>query len=422
MATPGTPLSFSDVLRLRPVRRLWIAQIVSVFGDFLAVFAIIAVVTFKLHGTATQVAMVLVSFMAPLAIVSPLAGVFVDRWHLKRTMIASDLIRGVLVLALVFVHDLYVIYVILFTMSVVSAFFVPAQSVAVRTLVPMAGLMAVNGLMSQAQQGSLIVAPSVAGGLVQLVGANSCFLYDSFSFFFSAALVMTLTIDRQAPRTESSELAASESPAVLDSMRQGFGFIFKHSTISFVILSMTAGMFAMRCFGALLSIYVRDVLHSTSAVFGVLNTLIGIGMIIGTQLLTRFTRHIPQQNLVVYGLGGMGIAVLTTAAFGTMGSTAAGMLGLGLCASAIFITATTLIQHETPHELLGRVMSCLMSLVAGSQVISMFVAGPVAEKIGIPNLYYGSAAMLVGIGVVGYFKLPKAEKAEAEKAESAKTG
>ena len=50
----------------------------------------------------------------------------------------------------------------------------------------------------------------------------------------SAALVMTLTIDRQALRTESS--------AVLVSMRQGFGFIFRHSTISFVLLSMTAGM------------------------------------------------------------------------------------------------------------------------------------------------------------------------------------
>ncbi len=46
----------------------------------------------------------------------------------------------------------------------------------------------------------------------------------------------------------------------------------------------------------------------------------------------------------------------------------------------------------------------------------MFVAGPVAEKIGIPNLYYGSAAVLVGIGVVGYFKLPKVEKAESAKA------
>jgi MFS family permease len=406
---PDTPLSFGEVLRMRPVRRLWIAQIVSVFGDFLAVFAIIAQVTFALHGSATQVAMVLVSFMAPFAIVSPVAGVFVDRWHVKRTMVASDLIRGVLVLALVFVNDLYLIYAILFTMSVFSSFFVPAQSVAVRTLAPMAGLMAVNALMSQAQQGSQIIAPSVAGELVQLVGANSCFLFDSFSFFFSAALVMTLTIERQSGGVEAS--------AVLGSMRQGFRFIFTHATISFVILSMTAGMFALRCFGALLSVYVRDVLLSTSAAFGVLNTLIGIGMIVGTQLLTRFARHVPKQNLVVYGLGGMGVAVLITAIFGRMGSTAAGMLGLGFCAAAIFVTATTLLQQETPHELLGRVMSCLMSLVAGSQVIAMLVAGPLAEKTGIPNLYYGSAAMLVGIGIAGHFKLPRAAHAQAAQAD-----
>src|SRR5258708_6289663 len=110
----------------------------------------------------------------------------------------------------------------------------------VRALAPMAGLMAVNGLMSQAQQGSQIIAPSIAGELVQLVGANSCFLFDSFSFFFSAALVVTLTIDRQAGRSEAS--------AVLDSMRQGFRFIFTHSTISFVVLSMTAAVFWMRWF------------------------------------------------------------------------------------------------------------------------------------------------------------------------------
>src|SRR5262249_274039 len=153
------------------------------------------------------------------------------------------------------------IYAILFTMSVVSSFFIPAQSVAVRTLAPMAGLMAVNGLMSQAQQGSMIIAPSIAGELVELAGANSCFLFGSLSFFFSAALVITLTIERETDRAGGT--------AVLDSMRQGFRFIFTHSTISLVILSMTAGMFAMRSFGALLSLYVRDVLRSTSAAFGV---------------------------------------------------------------------------------------------------------------------------------------------------------
>ena len=415
MASPTPQLTFRDVLKIRAVRRLWLAQLVSIFGDFLAIFAVFSLVTFQLHGTPTQVSMILVAYMLPLAVVSPLAGVFVDKWNVKWTMITSDLVRGLLVLALIFVRDLNAIYVIFLALSTVSSFFVPAQSVAVRALAPAAGLLAVNGLMSQAVQGAQIVSPAIAGLLVQWFGANACFVFDSFSFFFSASMVMTLAIHR----TPSPGAAAS---SVLSSMRQGFTFIFTHTAISFVILAMTAGMFAVRCFGALLSIYVRDVLNSTSAAFGVLNTLIGVGMIIGTQLLTRFARHIPQQNLVVYGLGGMGVAVLTTAAFGTMGSTAAGMLGLGLCSSAIFITATTLIQHETPHELLGRVMSCLMSLVAGSQVISMFVAGPVAEKIGIPNLYYGSAAMLVGIGVVGYFKLPKAEKAEGEKAESAKTG
>jgi MFS family permease len=413
MATPAAQLSFRDVLRLRPVRRLWIAQIVSVFGDFLAIFAIIALVTFKLHGTATDVAMVLVSFMAPFAIVSPLAGVFVDRWNLKRTMIASDLIRGVLVLGLVFVHNLWAIYAILFVMSVVSSFFIPAQSVAVRTIAPLAGLMAVNALMSQAQQGSQIIAPSVAGGLVQLVGANSCFLFDSFSFFFSAALVMTLTLDR--PPAPAANAGAR---SVLDSMGQGFRFIFTHPTISFVITAMTSGMFAMRCFGALLSVYVRDVLSSTSAAFGILNTLIGVGMIVGTQLLTRFARRIPQQNLVVYGLGGMGVAVFVTAILGSMAGTVAGMLGLGFCAAAIFITATTLLQRETPQELLGRVMSCLMSLMAGSQVLAMFIAAPVAEKAGIRNLYFASAAMLLLIGAIGHFRLPappaKAAASEAD--------
>ena len=69
-------------------------------------------------------------------------------------MIASDVVRGLLVLALLFVRDLNAIYAILFVMSIFSSFFVPAQSVAVRTLAPAGGLLAVNALMSQAVQGS----------------------------------------------------------------------------------------------------------------------------------------------------------------------------------------------------------------------------------------------------------------------------
>jgi DHA3 family macrolide efflux protein-like MFS transporter len=399
MTTPSAPLSFSDVLRIRSVKRLWIAQIVSVFGDFLALFAVISLITFKYHGTPTQIALILVSFLLPLAIISPIAGVYVDKWNLKATMVGSDVIRGMLILTLVFVHDLYAIYAVFFVLACVSAFFIPAQSVTVRTIAPAAGLMTVNALMSQAVQGSQIIAPSIAGGLVQLVGANACFLFDAVSFFVSAGLVMTLTIHREP---SPARLAAS---SVFASMRDGFSFIFSHATVSFVIVSMTAGMFAVRCFGALLSVYVRDILGSTSAAFGILQTFIGVGMIVGTQSITRFARHIPKQHMVLYGLGGMGVAVFFTALFSRMWSTAVGMFGLGVGAAFIMITSQTVLQQETPKDLLGRVTSALMSLLAMSQVIAMFVAGPVAERAGIRTLYFASAAMLVCIALIGQSKL-----------------
>src|SRR5579864_1061439 len=108
--TPTAPqLSFREVLRDRSIRRLCLAQLVSIFGDFLAVFAVFAIVTFQLHGTATQVAMILVAYLLPLAIISPIAGVFVDKWNVKWTMILSDTIRGFLVLTLLFQRDLNVI-------------------------------------------------------------------------------------------------------------------------------------------------------------------------------------------------------------------------------------------------------------------------------------------------------------------------
>jgi DHA3 family macrolide efflux protein-like MFS transporter len=385
MATPAPQLGFRDVLSVPSVRRLWLAQLVSIFGDFLAVFAIFSVVTFQMHGTPMQVSMILVAFLTPLAVISPFAGVYVDKWNVKWTMIASDLIRGVLVVALLFV---------------------PAQSVAVRTIAPAAGLMAVNALMSQAIQVTQIVTPAISGVLVDWLGASSCFIFDSFSFFFSAGMVMSLTINRQGA-------TGSTAGSLVNNLQQGFRFIFTHAAISFVMISMASGMFAVRCFGALLSVYVRDILASTASTFGYLNSMIGVGMIIGTQVLQRVSRSVSKQHLVTFGLAGMGLGVLITAVFWRILTTAAGMLALGFSAAFIMVTSQTLIQQETPQEMLGRVSSSLMSLMAVSQVLAMFFAGPVADKAGLRSLYFGSAAMLAVIASIGFMKLRRTEPAAA---------
>src|SRR3954470_1455326 len=117
-AAPPVPLTFRDVMR-----RVWYAQVISLFGDFLALFAVIAVVSFRMHGTAAQLTGLQIAYMLPIVFVGPIAGVFVDRWPLKPTLISSDLIRAVLAVLLIPSTSVWQVYLVLAALSCVSAFF-----------------------------------------------------------------------------------------------------------------------------------------------------------------------------------------------------------------------------------------------------------------------------------------------------------
>src|SRR5260221_468034 len=223
-------------------------------------------------------------------------------------MIASDLIRAVLVVFLIFATDIRHIYLIFFALSTVSSFFIPAQTVTLRTLCPPEGLMAANALMSQAIQVTQIVSPAIAGVLVASAGPNFCYYFDAVSFLFSAFMVYGIAVHR-APQPGAKNLRA-----LLADLTTGLKFIFTHSTISFVMISMTVGMFAIRCFGALLAVYVRDVLSAGSSMFGILSSLIGVGMIFGTQFVHRFAAKRSKNHLVVFGLLTSGLFILLPAA------------------------------------------------------------------------------------------------------------
>jgi hypothetical protein len=111
----------------------------------------------------------------------------------------------------------------------------------------------------------------------------------------------------------------------------------------------------------------------------------------------------------------MGLGVFMTAMFAAVAPAAAGMLAVGFFAAFVMVCAQTLIQQETPQALLGRVSSTLMSLLAIAQVLALLGAGPVAEAAGVLNLYFLSAAALVAVGVVGYWKLETRRAAAARR-------
>src|SRR5713101_7609531 len=101
-ALPPQMLTLRQILGEKRFFRLWMGQLVSIFGDFVALFAVQIAVVFRMHGSPGDTTRVMVAFLAPPALIGPVAGVFVDRWNPRRTMIASDLARGVLIVFLAF--------------------------------------------------------------------------------------------------------------------------------------------------------------------------------------------------------------------------------------------------------------------------------------------------------------------------------
>lgn len=389
-------MGIKEVFAIPEFRKLAIANLVSTFGDFLAIFAMISIVSFRLHGTPEQVAGIMISFMLPMAFVSPAAGVFVDRWNVKRTMISSDLIRGALILILIFSTSLWSIYGVMIGLSVVSSFFIPAQTIGVRSIIPINGLVSANAANMQIMQVTQIVTPGLAALLVKGLGEKSCFWLDAGSFLFSAAVVSSIPIGRAIP-TVKKALAT-----VFADLGEGMRYIFTHATLGFTILSMSAGMFAVRCFSALIAVYVRDILHAEAGVFGFVSVLVGVGMIIGTQFVTRAAKTLPKERLMMGGLFVIALGIFLLAAFGNVPVTVLATLTMGFGVALVVISAQALMQGQTPLDMLGRVTSTLMSVLSFAQVAGLALSGSVAQAIGIRNSYYGAAGLMVVIGAAGW--------------------
>ncbi|MGI9103009.1 MAG: MFS transporter [Terriglobales bacterium] len=397
MASASQPAAGLRAVMAQPdFRKLWLAQFVSVFGDFLALFGVISLITFRWHGTAVQITYVTIAYVLPLAVVSPFAGVFIDRWNVKRVMIASDLIRGVLVLMLLWATTVPQLCAIFATLSVVSSFFAPAQSVTVRTLISMDRLLAANAMMSQAFYTVRLLSPAVAGALVVWLTERSCFYLDSFSFFFSAAMVFTIAIHRKpAP-------GAKTIKGFLADLTTGNRFIFTHPSLAFVITSMVSAMFVMSCLSPLFSIYVRDIIGKGTFSYGIVSSAVGVGLIVGTQAVNRFARNRSKKEIVLFGLVFCGFGVALLGIFRTFAAAIGSTFGMGFGIAFVIVAAQTLMQQETPHDMLGRVSSSFMSVFSLAQAGGLLLSGHLADWLGIRMVFVACALALMVLAAIGY--------------------
>lgn len=397
MDATASAVTFRQVLRKRRFFALWLAHLVSSFGDWLAVLAMFSLVAFRLHGTPYQVAGIFIALIIPWATLGPLAGVFVDRWSVKRTMIASDLVRAVIAVLLALAPGLYSLYFLLFALSCLSCFFLPAQNVAIPLLVEREELLVANSLNAQTLQFNKIISPAVAGVLVAWAGEKACFYVDSASFVFSAAMISLIAMGRQP-----SSLGVGFR-SVVEEFTQGVKFLLGHRALSFVTVAMVIMCFASGAVDSLIVVYVRDVLGAKSEAFGALVSLIGVGAILGAFLIAKFGQQQSKLMMVVAGMLAIGCGIFVLAAVSRTALALLFSVEIGLGVAAVLVPSQALVQEETPKTILGRVSSASMSLATVAQLVAVTVAGKIADWIGIRNLYFAIAFSLILIAMPGYF-------------------
>ncbi len=361
----------------------------SVLGDFLALFAVQVAIVFRMHGSAQDAAAVFIALLAPTVILGPLAGTFADRWDPRRSMIASEVARGALILLLTQAATVPQICAIVFAVSCCSSFFSPAQSITVPLLVPRTGLLAANARLQQSMQVVRLASPAVASALVAAFGERICYAADSASFFISAVLLASLHYSRPPP--------ASAAPAVFRELGRGFHFLLTDSGFSFVVLALTAGTFAAGCFGALASLYVRDVLHRGPAVLGTIASLIAAGTLAGSSVLKGCGRD--PRRLIGGGMAGVGASILLIALVPNMAAALIGSAGMGIGVAVVMIASSVMLQGETPPELRGRVSGASASLTSLAQLAALTLSGLAAARLGIRGVFLVSAALLFAIAI-----------------------
>ena len=233
LAAPS--ISLASYLRLvrgnRNFRRLWLAQIVSEIGDWFYTLSIYTLLL-QLTGHASSVALALVLQVLPQTFVGPTAGVVNDRLRRKHVMIAADLVRVVVVLAMLLVRSrsmVWLVYPLLLAETIMAAFFEPARSSVIPNIAAKGEVLIANTLSSATWSVNLLIGASVGGVVAAFFGRDAVFVLNALSFLASAILIGGMHFAE--PHAESAAPLRPRDLVDFSPVLEGIRYVRNHPTL-----------------------------------------------------------------------------------------------------------------------------------------------------------------------------------------------
>ncbi len=444
-------VAYGRLFRNRSFVALWLGQTISFVGDYFQWLAIPILVE-RMTGSSLLVGLAVISNALPMLVLGPVAGVFVDRWDRKRTMVVADVLRGLLVLLCLVVRtpdQVWIYYVVGFLMSCVSRFFFPSQNAVLPLIVPNRDdLLAANGLMQIVQTVGLLVGPALAGFSIGLWGERVAFVVNSVTFAVSAVAILTMTVPRTTFGRRAVEGAGGELSAVWAELREGVVYLFGNRVMVGVLLCMGTVQLGLGAINVLWVPFMQRTFGLGPEGLGAVDAAQGLGMVGGGLALGFVAARFSKRNLAGWGIafiGGMIVLVglappfsLVSAMPGLGGTTEVAELTMGqrllhmplmlllysLLLGVAIVPAQsslmTMMQLAVPDLKRGRVGSALNALTTAVGLVSMTVAASLGEIVALRVIYVAAGLFVTLGGVVGLAVLvePKAQPDEGGPAET----
>lgn len=374
-AAPSISLvSYTRLLRgNRNFRRLWMAQIVSEIGDWFYTLSIYTLLL-QLTGHASSVALALVLQVLPQTLIGPTAGVVNDRLRRKHVMIAADLIRFVIVLAMLLVRSrstVWLVYPLLVAETCMAAFFEPARNSVIPNITAQGEVLIANTLSSATWSMNLLIGASVGGVVAAFFGRDAVFGLNALSFLASAILIGGMHFAE--PHADSAPPLRPRDLVDFSPVLEGIRYVRSHRTLLPTVFAK-AGEWMIGpswvIFTVLgdreFAVHWRGIDPARGAMLG-MSILLGgrgIGALVGPLVVARWAGRSDRRLKL-----GIFFGYLTTAVgYGFLGHASTVWIA-GACAmlahmggSTVWVFSTTLLQLHTEDRFRGRVFAADLGL------------------------------------------------------------
>ena len=381
---------------------IWSGQAFSLFGSSLVQFALVWWITQK-TGSATILATATMVALLPQIFLGPIAGALIDRWNRRLVLIVADgsiafFTLGLGVLFLLGKEQIWQIYVIMFIRSIGGSFHWPTMQASTTLMAPDDQLSRIAGL-NQTLQGVMgIVAPPVGALLLDMMPMYGIILIDVGTALIAIIPLFFFTIPQPVAAVHAP--GTSGVSAVLKDMLAGFRYVASWPGMLIILVVAAVLNFLLNPAFSLMPLLVTKVFNGTAYHLGLLEAVFGIGVVIGGLLLSTWGGFKRRVITAMLGLIGMGAGILMIGFSGanTFWIAVAGMSLGGLMNPLVNGPLFAIVQSTVEPSMQGRVFTLLGSVSAAMSPLSLAVAGPLADKFGIPIWYIiaGVACILIG--------------------------